>query len=265
MSGSQVARAPEPYTRADLYDVLFSDLDFDRDYYLTVGRAAPGPVLDLCCGTGRLLLPLLEAGVEADGVDLHPAMLARAREKVSAAGFQSRLELGDMRDFSLGRRYAAVLIPFNAFAHNLTTDDQRATLRCCYRHLEPNGLLTFDNFRATQATLDEPPSHPVLEREVADPVDGHPVQVWDGRSFDVERCIQHSRMEIRELDETRQLVATHRFETDVRWIQPDEIEALAHEAGFAEVSVAAGYAREPVTESSSWLVIEARRGAEDSR
>jgi SAM-dependent methyltransferase len=262
MSGPQVARAPEPYTRADLYDILFSDLDFDRDYYLTVGRTAPGPVLDLCCGTGRLLLPLLEAGVEADGVDLHPAMLARAREKVREAGFSSRLELGDMRDFKMPRRYAAVLIPFNAFAHNLTSDDQRATLRCCFRHLEPNGLLTFDTFRVTEGTLHEPPSHPVLEREVAHPVDGHPVQIWDGRSLDAEHCIQHSRIEIRELDETRQLMAMHRFETDVRWVEPDEIEALVREAGFAEVQLAAGYAREPVTEASNWLVIEARRGAE---
>lgn len=262
MSSPQVARAPEPYTRPDLYDILFSDLDFDREYYLALGRAAQGPVLDLCCGTGRLLLPLLEAGVDADGVDLHPAMLALAREKVRASGFASRLEIGDMRDFSLPRRYAAVLIPFNAFAHNLTTDDQRATLGCCYRHLLPGGLLAMDTFRATQGMLAEPPSHPVLEREVAHPVDGHPVQIWDGRNIDVQRCLQHSRIEIRELDETRQPVATHRFETDVRWVQPEEIETLAREAGFREVQIAAGYAREPVIETSNWLVIEARRGVE---
>src|SRR5205814_9957878 len=106
---------------------------------------------------------------------------------------------GHMRGFCLGRRYAAVLRPFHAFEHNLPCDDQRATLRCCYRHLEPHGLLAFDTFRATQATLDEPPSDPVLEREVADPVDGHPVQIWDGRSLDIEHCLQHSRIEIREL------------------------------------------------------------------
>src|SRR5262249_3662788 len=207
--------------------------------------------------------PLLEAGVDADGVDLHPAMLALAREKVRASDFPSRVEIGDMRDFSLPRRYAAVLMPFNAFAHNLTTDDQGATLRCCYRHLPPSGLLACDTFRATQGMLAEPPSNPVLEREVAHPVDGHPVQIWDGRSIDVERCLQHSRIEIRELDETRQPVASHHFETDVRWVQPDEIEALAREAGFPEVHAAGGYARELVTEPSNWLVIEARRGVEE--
>jgi hypothetical protein len=79
MSGPQVARAPEPYTRPDLYDVLFSDLDFDRDYYLRVGRGAAGSRCSTCAGTGRILLPLLEAGVDVDGLDLYPAMLALAR------------------------------------------------------------------------------------------------------------------------------------------------------------------------------------------
>lgn len=259
----KTARSPEPYTRPDLYDVLFSDLDFDKSYYLGLARAAPGPVLDLCCGTGRLLLPMLEAGVDADGVDLYAAMLDRARAKAAAGGFHPRLEVADMRSFSLPGRYAAVLIPFNAFAHNLTREDQRATLSCCHRHLLPGGLLAFDTFRATAQTLAEPYSSPVLEREVAHPESDHPVQIWDGRTLDAERQIQHSRIEIRELDAERQLVVAHRFETDVRWVQPDEIDRLLREVGFTDVRVEGGYEGEPVTESTSWLVIEARRGPDE--
>jgi SAM-dependent methyltransferase len=256
------SRAPEPYTRPDLYDVLFSDLDFDKAYYLDLARQAEGPVLDLCCGTGRLLLPMLEAGIDADGVDLEPAMLDRARARATAGGFQPRLEAGDMRDFHLPRRYAAVFIPFNAFAHNLTPADQLATLQCCRRHLEPAGLLAFDAFRATEEGLAEPHTSAVLEREVRHPQDGHPVQIWDGRSFDVERCIQHSRIEIRELDADRRVATVHRFETDVRWIQPEEVSQLLRRAGFEDIRIGSGYAGEPVTDSTNWLVVEARRGSE---
>lgn len=251
-------RAPEPYTRPDLYDVLFADLDFDLPYYLAKARAAQGPVLDVCCGTGRLLLPMLEAGVDADGVDLHPGMLARARAKADQGGFRPRLVAASMSDFTMPRQYAAVLIPFNAFAHNLTPEDQLATLRCCHRHLSPDGLFAFDAFRGTAQMLAEPYSSPVLEREVTHPEGDHPVQIWDGRSFDLERQIQHSRIEVRELDAERQLVATHRFETDVRWVQPEEIEGLLRRAGFADIRLFGGFAGEPVTDATSWLVIEAR-------
>ena len=258
-------RDPEPYTRPDLYDLLFSDLDFDKFYYLRWARAAAGPVLDLCCGTGRMLLPMLEAGVDADGVDLHSPMLEQARAKAAAAGFHPHLVAANMRDFRMPRRYAAVFIPFNAFAHNLTPEDQLATLECCHRHLLPGGRLAFDTFRASPDMLAEPSAPPVLEREVAHPTGGHAVQIWDGRSFDLDRCIQHSKMEIRELDADREPFLVHRFETDVRWVQPEEIEELLRRAGFAQVHVSGGYAGEPVIESSHWLVIEARRAPEESR
>src|SRR2546425_573503 len=112
------ARAPQPHARPDLYDALFWELAFDHEFYLARVRAAGGPVLDLCCGTGRLLLPMLETGADVDGVDLHPGMLARARARAAAQGFHPTLLAADMADFTMPRRYASVFIPFNAFAHN---------------------------------------------------------------------------------------------------------------------------------------------------
>lgn len=248
-----------PYERPDLYDLLFADLDFDHAFYLSRARDAKGPVLDLCCGTGRLLLPLLEAGVDADGVDLHAAMLARARSAARARGFTPDLRVGDMRAFSMPRSYAAVFVPFNAFAHNLTSEDQLATLACCRRHLAPGGLLAFDAFRATEEMLAEPTQAPVLEREVAHPADGHAVQIWDGRDLDRETKLQRSRIEIREFDARREPAIVHRFETRVRWVQPDELESLLERSGFAGWRIAGGYAGEPVTEGTVSLVVEAWR------
>ena len=86
-----------------------------------------------------------------------------------------------------------------------------------------------------------------------------------GGSDILELCIQHSRMEIRELDEDRQPFQVHRFETDVRWVEEDEIADLAGRAGFVDVRVSGGYAAEPVEESSHWLVIAARRAPEGTR
>src|SRR5262249_60744761 len=110
-----------PYDAPELYDHVLDALDFDQLFWLRVARGwtpgapvesfdgpafdgrAPGPVLDVGCGTGRVLLRLLEAGIDADGIDNSAPMLARARTRASTAGHNPSLTLPAMRDFTLPR------------------------------------------------------------------------------------------------------------------------------------------------------------------
>ena len=264
-AGPGEARTPEPYVRPDLYDLLFSGLRFDHEFYLGLARAAGGPVLDLCCGTGRVLVPLLEAGVDADGVDLYPEMLERARANAAAQGRHPKLYAADMRAFETPRRYALVMIPFNAFAHNLTVEDQLNTLSCCHRQLERGGMLAFDAFTATAEMLRNPAAEPVLEMEVVHPDDGHLVQLWDGRNLDPLAQTQHSKIEVRELSPDRTPLVTHRFETVVRWVWPAELELLLRLAGFSASEVFGGFDRRPVSAETASLVVLARKGGAEPR
>src|SRR5580765_4977095 len=133
-----------PFDDGALYDIFFERLDLGLDFYLGLAQAAGGPVLDVACGTGRIMLPCLKAGVDVEGLDLFPGMLSRLRQKASALGFDPKLHQANMAAFRLSRRYAFIMIPFNAFVHNLTADDQLATLQSCRDHLAPGGLLAFD-------------------------------------------------------------------------------------------------------------------------
>lgn len=258
MSGAE-AKDPEPYARPDLYDLLFSRYTDDLPFWLAAARKprARGPgagaVLDLCCGTGRVLVPLLEAGLEAEGVDLYPGMLERARAHAAARGYAPRLIAADMRSFDTGRRYDSILIPFNAFAHNLTTADQLATLARCLAHLEPGGRLTFDVFSATPAMMASPVADPVMELEAEPGPDGRRYQLWDGRRLDAPAQIQHSRIEVRELARDGSLAATHRFDTSVRWVHRAELELLLRHAGFARWEIWGGVDRGPVTAETAML------------
>ena len=132
--------APEatPFDDGALYDIFFERLDLGLDFHLGLAQAAGGPVLDVACGTGRIMLPCLKAGGDVQGLDLFPGMLTRLRQKASALGFEPKLHHANMAAFRLPRRYALVMIPFNAFVHNLTSDDQLATLQSCRHHLEPD-------------------------------------------------------------------------------------------------------------------------------
>ena len=257
LSVTETETETTPYDDAELYDVVFEQLDYGLDYYLQLARAAGGPILDLACGTGRVMLPCLSAGLEVDGVDLSASMLARLREKASAKGFQPRLWQASMASFALERRYALIMIPFNAFVHNLTVDDQIGTLSRCREHLQPGGLLAFDAFFPGTGIITAPENTRVLETEVLHPKTGLPVRLFDTRSFDRVEQRQFSKVEIEMIDSHGRVASTHTSHTVVRWIYKTEMELLMRASGFAQWGIFGGFDRSALRLETDGMVVEA--------
>lgn len=246
-----------PFDDGALYDLVCGGIDFDLAFYLGLAKAARGPVLDVACGTGRILLPCLQAGVDIEGVDLFAPMLARLREKASALGLNPTLHQANMAGFQLARRFALVLIPFNAFPHNLTTDDQLACLRSCHDHLQPGGLLVFDTCFPGQAWIGAPSGTRHLEGEFPHPETGLPVRMWDTRTFDRVKQLQHSFNEIEMLDATGKVVATHSSGTTLRWIYQAEMELLLRLAGFARWEILGDFSGRPLVNETDSMIVKA--------
>ncbi len=251
---SDAAALPSPYDAPELYDLLFESFDFDRAFWLEVGREARGPVLDLGCGTGRVLIPLLEAGVDADGVDLHPAMLERLKAKAEAKGFHPHLAAADMRDFTMPRRYARVICAFNTFAHCGSIDDQIATLRCCREHLEPGGALVLHMAYPGVSLWLGPDGEPVLEHETTNPSTGGRLQLYDRRFKDAVNQRQRSEIEVRELDRAGNVVASRRFEAWQRWVYLYELELLLQLAGFVRREIHGDFAGRPLERDDQQMI-----------
>lgn len=249
---------PSPYEAPELYDRLFDSLDFDLPYWLEVGRGAGGPVLEMACGTGRLLLPLRRAGVDVDGFDVSPAMIARLKERASSAGLEVRVEVADMRDFAMGRRYARIFCGFNGFAHCETIDDQLATLRRAFEHLEPGGALVVHMSYPGPSYWSEHEGKPVLEHEVP-LAGGGKLQLWDTRRKDVVGQRQDSEVEIFELDAAERPVAAHRFSTHQRWVYRFELELLLRAAGFARTEFLGGFDGRPLRTPEDQMIAWAFR------
>src|SRR5262245_1719024 len=226
MSSAAEPQSVTPFDDGDLYDVWLGDLPYGLDFYVGLARAARGPVLDVCCGTGRIMLPCLKEGVDIEGVDLYAPMLDRLRDKARQRGFSPVLHQAGMGEFRLERRFALVMIPGNAFVHNLTTAAQIQSLRCCYDHLLPGGLLALDAYFPALSLIGAPNGQRVLEAEIKHPQTGLPIRAWDTRTFDRVEQIQHSLNEVEELDAQGQVISTHRSETSVRWIYKGEMELL---------------------------------------
>ncbi len=250
------ATAPEPYARPDLYDLLYEGFDEDLAFYRDLAVASGGPVLDLACGTGRVLLPLLEAGIETVGVDLSGPMLARLQEKARARGFDPALQRAGMDAFDLGRRFRAVVIPFNAFAHSLTADEQVGTLRRCHAHLEPGGVLALDIVSPQPERLAAPGRRRALEREVAHPDSGLTIRLWNAQRLDLVTQIQHSRYELEEAV-AGGAPRLHAFEMRQRWVTPVEMDLLLRLAGFGRRALWGDFERGPVSPHAGLVVAEA--------
>lgn len=236
---------------ADYYDhvVPYRERQ-DVDFYVQMARAFGEPVLEVGCGTGRILLPTARAGIEIVGLDLSASMMGVCRRRLQAepAEVRSRVQLleADMRDFHLGRRFALATIPFRAFQHLIEVEEQMSCLQALHRHLEPKGRLILDLFN---------PSIPILANTPAgEPFGSEPAfAMADGRSVirssrfvskDLHAQVSHIELiyEITHPDaRTERLV--HAF--PMRYLYRYEAEHLLARCGFTVEALYADHDRSP--------------------
>jgi SAM-dependent methyltransferase len=188
-------RYEDPWT-AEIYDYQSQGRGDDVPFWLSLVQEAEGEVLELACGTGRVLLPLARAGVRITGLDISDPMLAVARRKLdqepAEVAARATLVRGDMTRFDLGRQFELIIVPYSAFQALLTRANQRACLERCRGHLAPGGRLAVDVFNPRLSRLTSPA--PVLEgpREFPGP-QGQTV-LWSGQTeYDLANQTLYSR------------------------------------------------------------------------
>ena len=122
----------------------------DLPFYLDLAEQSRGPVLEIACGTGRVLLPIARKGIEIHGVDNSQPMLDILNQNLAKESPEIRDKItvseGDMRTFRLNRKFPLVMIPFRPMQHMFTVEDQAAALKAAAAHLTDTGILAFDVF-----------------------------------------------------------------------------------------------------------------------
>jgi len=153
---------PESYDEytsiAELYDYVVPYRERqDVAFFVEAARESGGPVLEVGCGTGRVLIPTARAGLEITGLDLSPHMLdiCRARLETEPEQVRARVRLvaGDMRRFELSQSFQLITLPFRPFQHLTTVEDQLACLGCLRRHLAQDGRVILDVFNPSLKAL----------------------------------------------------------------------------------------------------------------
>jgi SAM-dependent methyltransferase len=142
---------------ASFYDPWSRSVTEDVAFYVDEALASGGPVVELAVGTGRIAIPIAQAGIDVIGVDSSPGMLAVARAAAENAGAASRvdLRLGDLRDPPVAERVPLVICPFRSLLHMETEGEKLLALRAARKLLEPDGRFVFDVFAPSREDIEE--------------------------------------------------------------------------------------------------------------
>lgn len=241
-------------TLAELYDLQCDEPRGDVAFYRDLARRAHGPTLELACGTGRIYLELLTAGVDADGVDLDAERLERLRERAAARDLEPSVRQGDMTAFEPDRTYDLVVCPFNAVQHARTVEDQRALFTRAFDALAPGGRFVFDTFV---------PSFAVIRERYGE---------WEEETVEYEDRPYTVRSRTQVVDEVAQLFGVetvvespagerlHEESHRLSMLPKQQVELLAADSSFDSWSVAGGFDGEPLADGDAVQVWTLERG-----
>ena len=227
------------------YDALNSFLVADVPFYVEEARKAAGPVLELACGTGRLTIPIAQAGAEIVGLDISQSMLAHAQTKAKAAGVEIEFVEGDCRSFGLGRKFALIFMAFNSMQHLHNFASQAALFANVRKHLAEGGRFVFDVFNPRMGFLARTPEERWPEREYEDPDGNGAIVLEHSMRYDDATQVNHITWFF-----SRRTASG--FERDFRVEQlqmrcffPQEVDLLLRSQGFEIVEKFGDFDRKP--------------------
>lgn len=246
---------------ARFYDADYRHYQDDIDLILDLAEQTGDPILELGCGTGRVLLPLIEADHTVTGIDISPALLELADKKTRNPQPPTRCTLheADLRTFDLpDKTFAFAFCTSNTLMHLTTQADQLAVLRNTHRHLRPGGFLLIDLFNPDVARLHAVNGLMELADQWDDPTTSAQVIKWSVRTVDWAEQIQDTLFVYEEIlpDHTVRRTACP---FTIRFLWRGEAELLLHSAGFTIEEVWGDFDGAPYSTSSDHLILLARK------
>jgi SAM-dependent methyltransferase len=260
-----LVRADHPWGDAQLarlYDAFVFDADLPL--YLELAAAQGRRVLEVACGSGRIVLPLVRAGFDVVGIDASPHMLALAREKLEAepdAPGRAQLIQADMRHARLpDANFDLAIVAVKSFAYLTDRDDQLQCLRTIASHLRTGGVLAIDLLHPRPEWVGAPQGSMRDDLLQQVPDRGFTLsRVESVVSTDLARQIRTIRSAYEVIDDRGQVVEKRFVEWPYRWIYRYETEHLLERAGLEVEALYGGYQREPFTSGSAAMVFVARK------
>jgi SAM-dependent methyltransferase len=250
----------DPYDQiAELYDLEHQNYDEDVEYYGSFIEAAGDPVLELGCGSGRLLLPIAQAGFRVTGLDRSKAMLGRARQLLERNALSDRVQLFEnamtQAEEAPGGPFGIAILALNSLMHLTSQDEQRTCLQSAFRSLDPRGQLLIDVMNPTPEAL-RGLDHALSHQGSWETADGGRVDRFTATK--VRPALQLIETDLW-YDSTSRDGSLRRVHSSfgMRYLHLAELELLLNLSGFAEWQVYGSYDLDPFTDHSDRIIVAA--------
>lgn len=226
------------------------------------------PALDLACGTGRLLIPYLRAGLDVDGCDISPDMIALCRERAERDGLSPNLYVQAMHQLDVPRKYRTIYA-CGSFGLGGNRDRDEEALRRVYEHLEPGGALVLDNGVSYEDDWGWPYWTKTRRRELPEPwpEPGERQTGSDGTQYelrsritDVDPLLQRLTMEICGfMWRNGHLVEQDEHVLKMTLYFTNELRLMLDRAGFSDIELRGDFKDAEPTADSELVLFTARK------
>jgi SAM-dependent methyltransferase len=224
---------------ADIYD-SYVQTTLDIPFLLDQVKGVSSDILELMCGTGRISLPLIEAGAALTCVDKSPEMLAVLKHKLAQRGGTATLHAVDVCHLNLGQQFDRILLPFQSFAEILSLANQRQALSQIHQHLSPEGqfICSLHNPHIRLRTVD---GRLKLRARHNLPDTQGSLMLWTMETYDPENTIVHGLQFIESYDQQGSLQSKRFIEIQFSVLEKDTFETMLNHAGFNIVGLYGDY------------------------
>ncbi len=220
------------------YDLIYGDLH-DLEFYLNEARNARGSVLEIACGTGRILLQLLKQGIDITGMDLSEEMLGVLRKKAESMGLDPKLMKADMRDFRIEQKFKLIIVPYRSFLHLHTDEDRKKALERFMEHLAPGGRLILHVYNPSPEEFEMGDGYHPFETETLSDPEGKPYRLDWYLNYDKKQQRARYRVTI-----TSQGQDQRNFDMEISFVSIRKMEELLKGTGFRNIRKYCGFSYE---------------------
>lgn len=237
---------------ADLYD-NYVRTDFDIPFWLEESKSVNGRVLELACGTGRVSVPLLKAGIDLSCVDYAPEMLARFRHKLEENHLSCRVYCQDIAELGIPDLFDLIIFPFHSFSEIADKQRQRLALTQIHSHMAEQArfICALQNPRVRSPSMDGTMR---LIGEFPLP-EGGTLVVRTRLTFDPSTQIANGEQVYERLSSEKVLLEQRSLTINFYLFNKMEFELLVRECGFSIEALYGDYVRQPFEEESSPFMI----------
>ena len=217
----------EIYSSGAHYDAQHKGFEVDIPFYIKRVEEFGDPVLELASGTGRVTIELAKKGIDITGLEISEAMLGQAKKKAKELNLNIDWVLADCRDFSLDRKYALVIFPYNAIAHLHDLESIEACFAKVREHLVDGGHFIIDMFNPSVKVLSRAPNQRFPVAEYPSPETGELVRITEEVLYDSAAQINYIKW-FYKIGDKEDICR----ELNMRMFFPQELDALLKYNGF---------------------------------